>query len=164
MNVTGNIIHDIGLLNRARRIATLGVNVEGVNSGSGVTDSSIQGNTIYNIGNADPSSFARGVLTAGDVGQEVNNDTISGNTIYNVSNPSLAAGVDVGYGSENIAVNGNTIGLNGGSAGAVWVGIRTGSGVFGPVTITNNMVENATVAGDQPDSPFSQTVTGDNLA
>ena len=35
--------------------------------------------------------------------------------------------------------------------------------MFGPVTISNNTVENASVAGDQLDSPLSQTVTGDNL-
>ncbi len=160
VNVTGNVIHDIGVLDRASAFATLGVNVEGVNPGSGVSDSTIQDNTIYNIGNADPTSFAVGVLTAGDVNMEVNNVSISGNTIYNVSNASLAAGVDVGYGSENVTVDDNTVGLNGSSAGPVGVGIRTGSGVFGPVTISDDTVENASVAGVQLDSPFSQTVTG----
>lgn len=115
--VTNNIIHDLGAATRPAGLA-MGINVEEGNDGL-----EIDHNTIYNIGVADPSGFAIGILTAGDPGQEVDGANIHDNTIYNISNPGLAAGIDAGSSSQNITIQGNTIG----ASGSVGDGIRVGS-------------------------------------
>jgi uncharacterized delta-60 repeat protein len=161
VSVNNNIIHDIGLSSRSYDgTLTMGINVEGENSDSGVSNSSFDDNTIYNIANADASGdgFAIGILTAGDVGQEVNGNSIDGNTIYNVSNPALGAAIDAGYGTENTTIDNNIIGVGpGNAAGPVDIGIRTSTGEFGPVSIDANTISNASVAGISLNSPDAET-------
>ncbi len=150
--VTGNIIHDIGMAGRANAYATMGINVEEGNDGL-----EIDHNTIYNIDTTD-GNFAIGILTAGDTGQEVDTANIHDNTIYDIANPNLAAAIDAGSSSQNVTIQNNTIGLNGNSPGPVGYGIRTGSGASGTITISSNIVENASVAGIDLNSPFAETV------
>jgi uncharacterized delta-60 repeat protein len=158
VTVTDNIIHDIATDRTSAPNGEYGINIEGENTGSGVTDSSFDDNTIYNIGDNDTadSGGAFGILSSGDVGQEVNGISIDGNTIYNISSPGLSAGIDAGYGSENVTINSNLIG----TLGEVPIGIRTSTGEFGPVTIGSDTVENASVAGLSLNSPYAQNVSG----
>jgi len=144
------IIHDVGSMTRPS--ASFGT--YGINSGP-VDGLEVSNCIIYNIGNADATdSEAVGIFIWGnDNVDSAVNINIHDNTVYNVVNPTNDnSGIRLGGATSDVTISNNTV------HSPVKQGIVTSAGMIGPVSITHNTVDGATLYGLLLRSPFPQTV------
>ena len=154
VKILDNVIHDMGSVTRP--VASFGT--YGINDGPSV-NTEIAGNTIYNIGNADPNGDAVAILTWGNDSSTTNSGvSIHDNVIYNITHPTFASGISVGFESRDAKVMNNTI-------TGVMLGITTSASIDlnGTVTITGNAVTGGTT-GMTLNSPYLTNVTNNEIS
>ncbi|NCB52900.1 MAG: hypothetical protein EOM54_13665 [Clostridia bacterium] len=155
IRITNCIIHDVGSMTRSS--ASFGT--YGINSGP-VDGLEIDNTIVYNIGNDDDTdSEAVGIFVWGNGGFDTAiNLNIHDNEVYDIVNPTDDnSGIRLGGFTSDAVISNNTI------TSDVKQGIVTSSGMIGPVTITSNAIDGATLYGLLLRSPFPQTVTGNTI-
>jgi hypothetical protein len=129
IRVANNKVHNIGATNRpAASFGTFGIQSGHVNG------LEIDHNAVYNIGNADASSSAIGILIYGnDSIDNANNVNIHHNAVHDISNPASAAAIWTGSDSQNDTVDHNTVSNAG-------IGIHASLGMGSAAIITNTTI------------------------
>ncbi|MEX2008417.1 MAG: cadherin-like beta sandwich domain-containing protein [Candidatus Spechtbacterales bacterium] len=151
---TGGNAHDVGTSysgHSAQAVYLLGA----------VTNATVMGNTITNVGNVGTTSSNKGVFVGDSVAADANGVTISGNTISGVTSSRGAYGVLANHTVGTLTVSGNTIsGLSG-----LWV---HGIGLEGDTpnaSVTGNDLSGLVADGDDEvgvffeANPSAETVT-----
>jgi uncharacterized delta-60 repeat protein len=153
LKILNNVIHDIGATNRpGASFGTFGINVGPTNG------LEVGGNTVYNIGNADASSLAVGILTYGEsAAVPIQNVSIHDNTVHDIVHSEFGVGINAGGNAQLISVTNNTV-TN------TPIGIRTSSSNVGSATVTGNTLGSGiTQTQLELADTFASTVTGNTF-